>query len=142
MPRFATPDEVTLTMPLLRLYLKRSGAAVGEHVVHDAFALQDPGALQLLDVALQLRGNRRTRRRRVTVLAEWRRVNRMAGAVPARWYVMLCEGVMALFRVMRRLAYPREPVRSAGRDVHAPRALRRALSRKLCAVNESCGGGK
>ena len=54
--------ELRINMELLRLYLCNSAVGDAEGVMADAFGAQEPGALSLVELVLQTRGNVRTRR--------------------------------------------------------------------------------
>ena len=54
-------DGFILNMPLLRHYLAPSQVTTGEGLVADAILYLEPGAQELVQLALQLRRNRRTR---------------------------------------------------------------------------------
>ena len=111
----------TLQFVTLRHYLRTARPTVAEDIMVAAFDRDEPGALQLVEMAGQLRGNKRTRRTVEAVRQERRKRRR------GRWYAVLAKGVLALFRTMRRLSVPAQaPVATTGPEL--ARRERRALA--------------
>ena len=111
MPLLAVREgEITINMELLRLYLRNTHATTPEDIMSDAFWLNEPGALYLVELVMISRGNPRTRRRLFTAQREWRRLK--AGEHndprprPARWYNRLQNAVLGQHRLLRSFAYP------------------------------------
>ena len=77
----------------LRNYLAQPPRASGTEVVRDAVLLQVPGAVELLNLVLQVRVNRRTRRTLAHVVAIYN------AAVQPRWYGQLCQHLWNLYRL-------------------------------------------
>ena len=78
---------------LVRNYLAQPPRASGTEVVRDAVLLQVPGAVELLNLVLQVRVNRRTRRTLAHVVAVYN------AAVQPRWYGQLCQHLWNLYRL-------------------------------------------
>ena len=116
--------SITLDLAAVRGYLRTAQPLDGEAIVNDGVVRQQPGARELVRLALELRANRRTRR---TLDA----VGRWVGAAPAvqpGWYRRLCAQLYSLYRTVLLLALPagghgHQHV-PAG---HIPRAQRRVL---------------
>ena len=87
---------------LFRQYLARGSPQSGQQVLEDALVHGEPGARYLVRMGLEVRVNRRTRRTMQNV----RVAHRMRGRLSCTWYRVLCNGVFALFRTLRRLAVP------------------------------------
>ena len=77
----------------VRHYLSQPPRASGAEVVRDAVLLQVPGAVSLLNIILEVRVNRRTRRQATHVAAAFALVNK------PRWYDRLCLHVWNLYRL-------------------------------------------
>ena len=69
----------TLQFVTLRHYLRTARPTVAEDIMVAAFDRDEPGALQLVEMAGQLRGNKRTRRTVEVVRQERRKRRRGAG---------------------------------------------------------------
>lgn len=108
-------------MPLLRLYLQQCQATAADDIIDDAVLRMEPGAVCLVRLVMQVRGNRRTRRKLRDVFVESRK------QVPAAWYNRLKESVMQLFRVMRTAAFPAGGSRVIALQSHITRQTRRQL---------------
>jgi hypothetical protein len=121
--------ELTINMTLLRLYLHNTDASSAEAIMADAFGAHEPGALNLVELVLLVRGNRRTRRRLLAVEAEWRRLRRLGDdtAVP-RWYRTVQQHVLGLYQQLRRYAYP---MRRTAATHRLTDRLRRSTRREL-----------
>ena len=78
---------------LVQNYLAQPPRASGTEVVRDAVLLQVPGAVELLNLVLQVRVNRRTRRTLAHVVAVYN------AAVQPRWYGQLCQHLWNLYRL-------------------------------------------
>ena len=72
--------------------------------MRDAFQHGEPGAKELIHLAISVRCNKRTRRTLTTMQAEYHRT------VHARWYRQYCVRIFALWKVLRKLAMPNDPV--------------------------------
>ena len=103
---FTTSSVLTLNLSLMRHYLRNSQATSGAEVLQDAFAGREVGAQELINLCLQLRANRRTRRSVQAAQREYNRVTGPHAGEPYRWYKVLVKHVYGLFRQFHRLAFP------------------------------------
>ena len=97
-------------MTLLRLYLRNTRCTAPEDIMADAFGAREPGAVTLVTLVAQVRGNPRSRRSLAVVSREWHRLRRMGPVAPTRkWYRKLANHVLGLYRLQRTYAFPMQP---------------------------------
>ena len=108
MPRAlrSSGDMMVFNLVLLRYYLRTARVENGFSILDDCFHSREPGAIQMVMFALNLRGNIRTRRSLHTVRTEWRQQGRANPPAAARWYTALAPQGMGMFRQWHRMAYP------------------------------------
>ena len=94
--------ELHMNMPLVRHFLRTSRCQDGDAVLQRACNDGEPGAVQLLLLALKVRSNRRTRRTFDVVRASLSRTTR------PRWLSRLAKQLFSLYRVLSLLCAPVE----------------------------------
>ena len=112
MPRWESISS-TQQSSLLRHYLSHATPADGDAILRDAFSHGEPGARELVRLGASVRCNRRTRRSMEAFEAEHFRGRR------AKWYQHHASRVMALFKVLRKMALPNAPAHGRAPRVSA-----------------------
>lgn len=111
----------------LRHYLHFGTPTSGADILDDVFVSHEPGARQLLQFCLQLRGNVRTRTTVDSVRQQWRRV--AAGQPSPRDYIAVERHLWGMYTQFRKYGFPRAPQLPLSRlAAQLPRTTQRALS--------------
>ena len=111
-------------LELLRPFLKRTPPSNYMDLLVEGLVYEDPGALEVINLCRSLRGNRRSRVPLWRLRRECLRCNTVGFAgKPKAWMVAVGKSSLALLKVMRVYAYPRQ-------HKHGDRSLTDVMRRK------------
>ena len=128
MPRShtASREQCQVNLRVMRLYLRYGRPQTGVDVLHHCFVAHEPGASELLELVLQLRHNRRTRRTQRDVQDVFLRQMVPGAPPPPRWYTTVLDHVLSQFRLWHRMAFPGDRAQA-----HHQQQLTRQLSQRM-----------